>query len=366
MKQWRFRLFDTGFFRDGTPFAFGETGALHQNSTFPPLMTTLQGAIRTSLARFQGWEVGKAQRDKILLFDIWDRQVLGDAKSLGRLRLKGPYLEWDGQRLYPLPRTLLFDQKNQPVGWLVPGKQLESDLGNKRFLKSTVPKGKLLEAWVTREGLVAVLNQQYPKQSDIFRPVQLWMEEKRVGIKRDSHTHQTVEGHLYTSSHIRPNAKLRICVEVEDVPADWKVPARFTTPLGGEGRFAEVTVGESQSSLPDFPDFSLAQKTIRFTISLLTSLAISKENNETQKGPLKGMNCLTASLGRSFSLGGWDLSQNKPRPLQPMSPVGSTWYYEADPAIIPTLKKLHGTCVGENSTYGFGQVCIGRWEETDE
>lgn len=368
--RWRFRFIDTGFFRDGTPFSYGETSALHQKSFFPPLISTLQGAIRTALARFQGWEVKRGQK----LIEIWNRKVLGDGTMTGQLSFKGPYLEWDGEQLYPLPRTLLFENEQphplatavrKPVGWLVPGEEVESDLGKKRLLKPTASKGKLFSGWVKGHVLEAILNQKLPKSDQIYWPEQLWKEEKRIGIRRDSRASQAVEGHLYTSTHIRPHAKVRVAVDVEGVPSDWHVPDRFTVPLGGEGRFAEVTVTEEQPDFLAFPNFSAEEDTVRFTVSLVTPMLIT-DHSQMTKGPLPNMECLTASLGRYFSLGGWNLSENSPRPLQPMCPVGSTWYYIADSSMIPTLRSLHGTCVGKKTTFGFGQICIGKWEERDE
>lgn len=371
MKRWRFRLIDTGFFRDGTPFAFGETGALHQNTTFPPFISTLQGAIRTSLARFQGWEVKQGKKKRLI--DLWDKKVLGDERMVGQLMFNGPYLEWDGERLYPLPRTILFQEiknplgleERRPVGWLVPGREVESDLGKKRFLKPTHPKGRLLVGWVTVRDLEKVLNQQVPEPAQLFWPDLLWKEEKRIGIKRDVRTHQAIDGHFYTSSHIRPHIKLRISVDVEGVPSDWNVPARFSVPLGGEGRFAEATVTEEDPVSLPFPDFSPEEERIRFTVSLLTPMLIT-HFDQLKKGPLPELDCVTASLGRYFPLGGWDLSKNRPRPLQPMCPAGSTWYYIADRTIIPTLKSLNGACVGKKTSFGYGQICIGKWEERDE
>lgn len=361
MKQWRFRLIDTGFFRDGTPFVLNETGALHQNSSFPPLMNTLQGAIRTSLARFQGWDIEKARAQKAALHEIWDQEILGDVGSLGRLKLWGPYLEWDGERLYPIPSTLLFDKQKESFGWLVPGEMVESDLGKKRLLQSTLPKGRGFEVWVNRRGYRAVLNGQHPEPSDLFWPDQMWRVERRVGIKRDAQTDQAVDGHLYTSSHIRPAAPLRICVNVEGVPEDWVLPTQFSTPLGGEGRFAEVTVSESISSLPSYPDFSSKQGKIQFTVPLLTPFALLDQAQVVQKGPIPHLSCVVASLGSAFSVGGWDLSKGAPRPLEPMLPAGSTWFYEADQEVVSQLRCLHGTCLGEKTAYGFGQICIGKW-----
>lgn len=99
MKRWRFRLIDTAFFRDGSPFISGEMGAYHHQSLFPPPMTTLAGAIRTVLARSQGWLETNNQK----LVERWNQTILGDHQSIRKLRLKDPYLERNGEPLFPLP-----------------------------------------------------------------------------------------------------------------------------------------------------------------------------------------------------------------------------------------------------------------------
>ena len=48
-QRWVFRFLDTCFFRDAAPFHAGEGGYTRVKSMFS-LLTTIQGAIRTSLA----------------------------------------------------------------------------------------------------------------------------------------------------------------------------------------------------------------------------------------------------------------------------------------------------------------------------
>lgn len=372
MKRWRFRLIDTAFFRDGSPLISGELGAYHHQSLFPPPMTTLVGAIRTFLARSQGWLETTDQK----LVERWDRNVLGDHQSLGKLKFKGPYLEMKGEPLFPLPNIWLGDDRRQFHGWLLPGKKIESDLGSKCLLTPTTETGKLLQVWGNRRALQRLLNHQPPSSSDLFFSEDVWAEELRVGIRREHATAQVVEGHFYLSSHIRPVEGLRICVNVEGVPEHWEIPERWFTPLGGEGRFAEVTITSSFSG-PDSEvpsDFGDDQK-LRFFVSLITPMKISHQGKYLiEQGPLVSRQvdpslnhlvCISASLGKALSLGGWDLETSCPKPLEPFLPAGSTWFYEveADDPLVNLLKSLHGTCIGEMTEYGFGEVVIGRWEE---
>lgn len=69
-----------------------------------------------------------------------------------------------------------------------------------------------------------LLNHQPPSSSDLFFSENVWAEELRIGIRREHATAQVVEGHLHLSSHIRPVEGLRICVDVDGVPEEWKIP----------------------------------------------------------------------------------------------------------------------------------------------
>lgn len=356
MQVWTFRAVDTLFFRDGTPFHLGETFFLQQKSLFPPSISTLQGAIRTSLARTAGW----SEMDKT---SQWPEDVLGSFEDLGQLQLRGPYLEWKGERIYPLPLVLCGKEK-QVTSWILPGKAVECDLGDEVYLPLIASsKDKPLTAWVSVAGLQKILQHEFPSEEDVMLPSELWKEERRIGIKRENAVRQAADGHLYATSHIRPLKDLRIVVEAEGVPSHWQIPERFMTLLGGEGRFAEVTITEAaQRQLPKMPDLSAEQGKVRFTLTLITP---GNFNNNTahvvEKGPLDSLVCKSASIGKMLAHGGWDLQHNQSKPVEPFIPAGTTWFYEVHQEHAPDFKQLHGTCIGEKQEYGYGEIVIGRW-----
>jgi CRISPR-associated protein Cmr3 len=346
---------DTLFFRDGTPFHLGETFFLQQKSLFPPMISTLQGAIRTSLARAVGWsEMDKASK--------WPKDEIGDFESLGKLQLRGPYLAWKGNRIYPLPLVLCGKGK-QASSWILPGEAVECDLGDEVYLPYVASsQDRPLTAWVTETGLQKVLQHKFPSEQEVLLPSELWKEERRIGIKRENATHQVEDGHLYATNHIRPMKDLRIVVEVDGVPSEWEIADRFTTLLGGEGRFAEVTITETeQRHLPEVPDFFSEQGKVRFTLTLITPGKFEDTAHVVKNGPLGDISCRSASIGKMQASGGWDLQHNQSKTVEPFIPAGSTWFYEGQQEHVPDFKQLHGRCVGEKQEYGYGEIVIGRW-----
>lgn len=361
-KQWTFCILDTCFFREALPFNAGEGGYTTVRGIFPPAMTTLQGAIRTTLALKRGWHPGKDA--------LWPAE-LGGPDNLGELKLRGPYLFFEGQPYFPMPLFLL--EKSGDFIRLVPGEPVKCDLGHVCLL---VPKGHLKGAklpegyYLSRDGLCAVINGGIPDKKAIKGIAELCAEERRIGLEREDRTRTAKEGHLYNCIHIRPAANLRIVVYVSGIPVDWQVGSQRVVPLGGEGRLAAIDIiaAEPAGILPPVPPLTCGSDSrLRFTVTLITPGWYGEVDEVRQvilQGPpgIPGC-CISACIGRAGQIGGWDLACNQPKPLSPVLPTGSTWFYEADAADAEKVSGLHGKCTGPRAAYGFGQIIIGRWEE---
>lgn len=368
-QHWTFRFLDTCFFRDGIPFNMGEGGYMLTNSFFPPFMTTLQGAVRSSLAAELGWSPG---RD-----DKWPAE-LGGPEDLGSIWLRGPYLLKDGQQLFAAPLKLLARKAREEAGSQVkytfvnlkPGPEVQCDLGRVRLPVPDVllsggaaPKNLFL----TRTGLEAVLQGKLPKNVDIREKNQLWNEEPRTGLERDDAKRTAMDSRLYNCTHIRPQQGVEVMVDVAGVPSRWNIKNKLVVSLGGEGRLAEVRVETPCSTdvmqVPALPRLAADSK-VRFTITLVTPGYYGDPNVTVLEGPpgVPGR-CVSACLGKAVRAGGWDLARQEPRPLTPLLPAGSVWFYEAEADDLDKVKALHGQCLGDKAAFGFGQVAVGKWEE---
>lgn len=369
-QRWTFRFLDTCFFRDGLPFNMGEGGHTVASSIFPPFATTLQGAIRSSLAEEQGWSPG--QDDK------WPVE-LGSPDNLGVIQLRGPYILKDGQPLFAAPLLLLTrkmrEKKSEDQGEysfvrLKPGTEVQCDLGSVRL---PVPDGELPGAaspqnlFLTRSGLKAVLQGKLPGSGDVLEKTRLWNEEPRTGLERDDTKRTAIDGRLYNCTHVRPGREVELAVYVAGVPSSWNVRKRLAVNLGGEGRFAEVRIetpgGENIVPDPALPQPAKNNK-VRFTVVLVTPGYYKNPSLAAREGPpgVPGR-CVSACTGKVVQAGGWDLARKEPRPLVPFLPAGSVWFYEAEAADLNKVAALHGQCLGDRTAFGFGQVAIGKWGE---
>ncbi|NLJ56465.1 MAG: hypothetical protein GX334_05365 [Firmicutes bacterium] len=377
-QNWNFTLLDTCFFRTGQPFHAGEGGYNRITSFFPPPMSTLQGAIRSALAATWGWHPGKNTK--------WPKE-LGDATNLGQLFFRGPYLiktdkDRAGKYLFPAPLHLLVKETpgtNPEIltAFLVPGEMTSCDLGPTvclpRIKKETKLEGARLadNFYLTREGYAAAIKGKNPPTKEIFKKKSLWQGEPRTGLKCNPDTRTAEDHNLYRIEHIRPDYHLKIGVIVGGLPAKQPSLLQKIVPLGGEGRLAAVEINSTTPDkyldlLPSCPPLEQSKDgKIRFTLSLITPCPANNMEKLVKEGPddIPGK-CISACIGKSQLYGGWDLKNNKPRPLQPYLPPGSTWFFEAVAEEKKEVKALHGKCISDKAVqpYGYGQVLIGKWE----
>ncbi|NHM26269.1 hypothetical protein G7K71_04515 [Desulfofundulus sp. TPOSR] len=369
-QRWTFRFLDTCFFRDGLPFNMGEGGHTVARGIFPPYMTTLQGAIRTTLAAERGWRPGQEHR--------WPVE-LGGPDDPGNLQLRGPYIFLDGQPLFAAPLILLSRKtaKKNPGNRvkfefirLEPGLEVECDLG---IVRLPVPADTLQGAsppqnlFLTRSGLESVLEGKVPANADVREKNSIWSEEHRTGLERDDRTRTAAESRLYNCIHVRPGHRVELVVLIAGIPGGWKIEARRVVNMGGEGRLAEVRVetagGENILPVSAVPIPGVDRK-VRFTVTLITPGWYDDPQRVILEGPpgVPGR-CVSACVGKVEQVGGWDLANQEPRPLVPLLPAGCTWFFEAGEADLKKVAALHGQCLGDRTAYGFGQVVIGKWEE---
>lgn len=392
MKKWVFSALDTWFFRDPSPFQQGEMGARVPESLFPPPISTLQGAIRTALAQLRGWR-GARGADK---GTDWPAE-LGDADRLGVLQLYGPYLQIEGRLVFPAPAILFGkrERRGDSGDWhwtltrLVPGDAVPCDLNPDGVCLPVLPEavrgGEVVEAFLTREGMEAVLSGAQPLDSALVAchlrlPEELWAGEYRVGIGLERRTRRASDGLLYTVRHVRPRPKVDVVVFVDGIPEDWTVPERLAVPLGGEGRAAAVEVrpcpGGVAADLPRMPELVEDGDHVYFTVTLLTAGWYEEKDADgsgtkraVKQGPpdvverVPGATCVTACVGKLVPVGGWDLRRPGPRPVVPLVPAGSTWFFRAPRSSAAAVADLHGRPSGPEprQAYGYGQMVVGTW-----
>ena len=374
---------DAWFFRDGRPYNQKETNQTDVVSLFPPPASTVVGAIRAGLARANGWTSGKTWPQTL-------NAVLGDGfDELGMLRFGGPFLaksSSDGQVQvrFPMPlhllgRTAKHDEPDangwQPLCMLTPGDEVPCDLGHVRLpvRDRQVENGakEPTNQWVTSAGLQVILSGQLPPDKEILPATKFWAQESRVGLQRGEATRTVGEGDLYSPRFVRLHPGVSLVMRVTGLPDEFHPPPSLF-PFGGENRLADCSL-TTDWTLPTPPSLVAdSGGAVRFTVTLLTPLMLPMESDGTVRQPTVGQSLpglpdskiVSACVGKSQSIGGWDSTKNKPLPLRPVLPAGSTWFCECGRGSWPTVLDLHGRHIGDKTSFGYGQIVLGQWHDS--
>lgn len=365
IRIWEFKAIDTLFFRDGTPHNAGEGGGINIKSIFPPYIFTLQGAVRAGLAMGQGWTPNG---------DIPFPEELGDGDYLGEISFEGPYLKYGNDHLFTIPLNLLHKDLEQFSRVEPYGKAYDTDIGKVRLpvLVETIKGAKTMYEFMIKEDVLNNLlsGEKFAfNKKDFIKKSELWEEEGRTGIGIEKSMGTSKEGMLYFTSHIRPDPELSIVVKVKGINEKWHQKVPSVLPLGGEGRMAAVKISDDKNILPPMPELKVEAGKIRFTATLITPgciwplETIQKTTEYMEELIKKGYshipgNCISACIGKLKQVGGFDIKKREPRPLIPIIPPGSMWFYEGDAKDVHILKNLHGKVL---NPLGFNQIIIGNW-----
>jgi CRISPR-associated protein Cmr3 len=346
---------DTLFFKDGKPFSLGEE--TWADGIFPPPPSVLYGALRTAII---SGELGDQNLSNLI------EQT--DSLSLTHFSTR---LQGGGQdEYYPLPLDVVERKdKDYESGeyevFPLEVKEVDTVSNSEHQVLPFYEADDNETVETVSGGLISRSNLvRYLKGNTQPFVCRKWddykIAEPKIGIKRDRATRSTgdesgalyrvglqrTEGVQFQVGFSLPNFKLnngliRLGAEGKVAKArqpddgfDWKGPSNLTT------RYIKVyltTPGLFKGQGPD-----------------LTQLGIEAE--------LKGM-----AIGKPFSLGGFDMSQGRPKPMLKVIPAGSVFYYEASQPV--ELAPFHGKALAETingidyARQGFGIAYFGTWKK---
>ncbi len=377
---------DSLFFRDGRPMNMGESAWV--DSQFPPTGQTMQGAIRAAILDSLDADIHRFQNGENCLPDGGSlREEIGDASSLGALKLVGPFIAKDGQLFFPAPLDLVKNRQGE-FGLLTPSdKAVFSDLGTIRYPAISGNGYKTQEDnYISCQNLEKLLR----NETDDLELIPLLAasgidngladREPKIGLARDNETRSSKEGYLFAIAPVRPRTDVTIVVGVKGVASKHHPPDHFLQKVGGEGKLARITTNSSWS-LPA-PCLNRSNDRIRFRIVFLTPALpdedfLIPDNVAMQlKNPLEPVplwqgqinGCLlaviTGCIGKPSKIGGWNLKEHRSKPLRSFIPAGSVLFCEAEADQKTAILSLHNQTIGKDTEYGFGHILIGKWKDT--
>lgn len=352
-KTIRLEPLDTLFFRDGRPFTMGDD--TWASSCFPPFPSVIYGAVRSLYFADYPAEISKAG---------------GPQDPTASLCINGIYLQRDGTNsstiLVPLPLDC------------VKYKDVRSEKREQAFLLSlskplalsNCPTEYVLLAEGYREvenvpeGLMDEISfAEYLAGHDNFnfrRIDEYVLEEPKIGIARDNRTLTAEEHKLYRVGMKRLH-NLNLIVTFLGL----EVGDRGFMKLGGE----QKAVWYEKTRPVEFVKERIALSNRRFKLYLATPAIFDRGwlpgwlNADRMEGHYGGLRVklLSAAVGKSIAVGGFDMKNARPKPMYRAVPAGSVYYFEVlDGDVNRVWDLFHGKTISEvKAEEGFGLSYVG-------
>lgn len=379
----------------------------------------MQGVVRTAILTTLGADFERFAKGEPCVPDANEslRDELGDATTLGRLSLEGPFLARGGELLFPLPMDVVPNERAYDL--LTPGPVVECDLGRVRLphlaaagqqtgadegrpsddLRVPRPHDGYVRHTAMQELLAGRTDglrvPTKPREGRIQRRrysedeanATLWSllpddesawaladREWRTGLARDNRTRQARTGMLYSIAPIRPREGVEVAVVVGGIASERHPAVSVVQRFGGEGKLAVIRT----APVPPWPPVPALRSEGLVTLfrMILTTPArlttsgwlppgfVQDDSGEftVWRGQLEGIELaiLSGCVDKPVRIGGWDLARRRPRELQPFTPAGAVYFCETR-APAAAVAALHGARIGQCTEYGFGHVLIGSW-----
>jgi len=375
---YKIKPLDTIFFRDGRPFSMGyDTWA---NLIFPPYPSTIYGSIRSWLI-FERGSLIDFENNKF-------ENELGTPNKKGSLKINGIFIEYNDTLLFPIPRDLLILEETKDLHKCDENKNLDKYRKNKKTLiplsLSQKPEvfisdyeldyilvNKSNEKLDEAEGFLDInsLLKYLTCNDNSYHPIDkkdIFEIEYKIGIKRNRKTLSSEEGYLYRIPMIRLKKDVNFFIQIEGLN---HYPEMGMIQLGGEGRIAEIKKYDNDL-LKDLRDINFEFKNNIFKLYLATPAIfnngwlpewIDKSNYEGKYNGIR-LKLIGCIIGKYNLIGGWNLANQKPKPMFKAVPSGSIYYFKILNDTPPEKVKetFHLKNISDvNSEEGYGLSLIG-------
>ncbi len=352
---------DVLMFRDGRPFNAGENNAAQ--SLFPPSAFTVQGMLRALYIEQSDIKWAGAITDPRII------EAIGTPDDLGGFRMGGPYLvRRTGnayERLFPFPADLVGDGRGR---WRVPSPvedlQVRVDGLSLHGLDvdpdEEAPDRPL---WLTESDLYDYVE---GRSVEGVEQEELFCYEYRTGIGIDQTQRSVSDGLLYAAKFVRLQTDVALVVWLPDdspLAPLFANSQHHTMRFGGEGHMAVISrLNDNDLYTQSFPSQPPDDK---YKVVFLTPTYFAGGTLPIMQNDVVRQSLISASYGNALSIGGWNLSERKPRSIYRYLPAGSVMLFDAARA---DNAKVSSPLVDQPEDslpllpLGFGEFIYGSWE----
>ncbi|WP_019960646.1 type III-B CRISPR module-associated Cmr3 family protein [Woodsholea maritima] len=372
---------DTWMFGSGQPFNQDDEGLSQVRSIFPPLPSSVFGALRAAYARAAGW-------DGISRWDSKDANAFTDLgnglKDLGCLSACGPFVSSKEGSIVkywiPAPHALAVKMNGLNVAETTRADPIKTgfktDLGLEHLCQVRDKNPETFKSahgfWLSFEGLAAYLKaEEVPKTQSLRSPGAFIHREHRVGLEINPKTGTAAKGMLYSASHLRPGKEISLVMrwQMSKPKHNWDEVSGLH-PLGGESRLANIETLEANID-PVTKIKRMSEKAVnkmkegRYSVVLLTPLPL-QETKLNGNGLFKALNLpgklVTLSTHGIERIGGQD--DNGSTASVPALPAGTVLFGIANEKndVSDLLDQIPiGLGQDLDKRHGFGGFALGTW-----
>lgn len=347
---------DTLFFRDGRPFSMGEES--FARGVFPPHPSVLHGAIRSV---FIADQVNSGQ-------DIKQGIEQSEKFSIGFIALKQQTLGRSDEELWlPMPNDLIVYKTDKDEAASLRLRPIPQYSNLKLF--DEVPTSLKEDKTIDGRHLIALSSfENYLNGTSnvaVKHISEFVSKETKIGIGRNYNSRTVDDGKLFRVLMNRPAVsrgkaieKLSFVIKVNNLD----LKSNGWSALGAERKVASFKQEEDvQVFMPELDSAT-------FKIYLSTPAVFEKGWIPENLLKQHNLQLISAAIGRSINVGGWDLESKQPKPMVGMVEAGSVYFVRAKDidAAKKAATEIHGKSITDNlndfeyKKQGFGIAYIGK------
>lgn len=316
---------DTLFFRNGKPFDMGEDN--WAEGIFPPSPRSFYGAIRSAYfaANPSLMELANTNED-----------------PTNSLRINSFWIKRGDGLFCPSPLDYV-REKNDKTGRLIPAKLVKESKVFAGVAKSGYPFEFIPYSNDDVQSSVGYMIDShalfdYHPDDDIYgyEVNSFFSSEPKIGVGLDNKTRSNSEGKLYRVGLNRLHSLFdqgkRAFKEQVSFVLDYDfdfVPKILK--LGGEGKTAICSIYNNGKITKEIqsPDQSEESKFFRmvFLTPSFLEMGWKLDLSEFLDNEFE-IELISAFVGKSEAIGGWNIKEKKPKPMKKAIPAGSTYYFQ--------------------------------------
>ena len=303
---------DTLFFRGSIPM---EAGMQNVVSVFPPPVTVLSGAFWTAACQ------------------LACKGTVDYGKPSDMPKVQGFFIKKNGVYYAPAPSTWYYDsEKKAKTGRDLKGVSLKvaeklnerisehlgikTSAGDVVFVKAENEAQPLADCWVKTSFFTE--SKSVFDEDTVLLKSDVYVVESRTGVTLDNHKH-TVEGQLYTATHIRLKDDISMVVVFEDNEKLNFLGSSGKLQLGGEKRVIQYKVEAGMGSQKCDSELWVSSVPVMAENSLLSEKLIAS--------------------GKLFVTSGWDFAKKFHKETVNWIPAGAVFNENVNNSCLPLGKK---------------------------